>query len=947
MVRIKPTHDESKLFDFKGIKQRFFDLNKQRLQRAKQDMRQRQLDFLELLPTLYHINHPLLPGYISKQTPTGIPDYSPTAQALRLAKRMAKSFSYKSRAYRHYAIHAIYIMGSTGTIAYSDTSDLDIWICYEGKLSSEQVELLQQKSDAITEWAQSQDIDASIFLVDPERIRTGQQDNLSSEGVGSALHYLLLEEFYRSSFLLAGRYPIWWLVPPQHEHNYDEFVADIKLKRYVHSRDHIDFGGLSRVPAGEFYGATLWLLYKGINSPYKSVLKILLMEAYASEHPDIDLLGLRFKQAIYNGENELNKLDPYLMMMRKVEEFLIKQQDHERLELARRCFYIKINERLSENNNKREHHWRRQLTAELIYAWNWHTSQLFMLDSKADWKIQRVSEERSSLIQVFTQSYRFLSDFARSNANTNIINSTDLNVLGRKLYAAFERKAGKIDIIYCGITAHLHETHLSIHRLHDDDGRFFWIAFNGVVNENEVAHLPPLKRAYSIIELLAWLFFNKIITPNTVTSIYGYGSDFSEKELNIIIADMLKLFDDDLLNQDNITELKQPATILQVCTIINAGVDPFLSHTRRGEHLTSNRTDSLRYGGRLENLVTTIDQIIVTSWHEVLTFHYSGIDGLFQCLQDYMNWAPPGNNLRPPRINAHSHSCYRGDAIAQRTETLFETIFDCFYTGNKDINNVQYVMGIEWDYYVLYMKNGYLEYLEAGNLQQLKQYLSAPSNGFKHVVFDPQTLNDDALSVIYAQNKPNEIQCYFLIKNEQVNTYIIDEKGSLYHQQSPFYDAMSLINHYQQFFAAVQRRMSFYIKQRVPGKELYPIRYHYLEPDHNKGWRIINHRSNNLFKPKSYLSLQVIVDRVDDEIIFRIYCNDREFSTVSHGRNLYTGVAEHILKLRQNKDNYPIYITDIDIAPTLLDYVHTDMQTIHYLAYKNQIESRLLSIIES
>ena len=41
---------------------------------------------------------------------------------------------------------------------------------------------------------------------------------------GSTQHNLLLEEFYRTSILVAGRYPMWWVVPPQFEKNYDEFI---------------------------------------------------------------------------------------------------------------------------------------------------------------------------------------------------------------------------------------------------------------------------------------------------------------------------------------------------------------------------------------------------------------------------------------------------------------------------------------------------------------------------------------------------------------------------------------------------------------------------------------------------------------------------------------------------------------------------------------------------
>ena len=168
MAKQAPRFDDESVFDFKEIKQRFLDLNKARLRRTLGELRQRQREFVDLLPLLYHINHPTLPGYVSKTTPAGIPEYSPSNETLNLSKRISKSFAYKKRAYRRYHIQALYLMGSTGTIAYSSKSDFDIWICYDSSLKQEQINSLKQKSLAIEEWAQTLDIDAHIFLVNPE-----------------------------------------------------------------------------------------------------------------------------------------------------------------------------------------------------------------------------------------------------------------------------------------------------------------------------------------------------------------------------------------------------------------------------------------------------------------------------------------------------------------------------------------------------------------------------------------------------------------------------------------------------------------------------------------------------------------------------------------------------------------------------------------------------------
>lgn len=55
-------------------------------------------------------------------------------------QRLSRGFEYKKKAYREFSIDAIYLMGSSGTIAYNDKSDFDIWICHNESLDAELVE---------------------------------------------------------------------------------------------------------------------------------------------------------------------------------------------------------------------------------------------------------------------------------------------------------------------------------------------------------------------------------------------------------------------------------------------------------------------------------------------------------------------------------------------------------------------------------------------------------------------------------------------------------------------------------------------------------------------------------------------------------------------------------------------------------------------------------------
>ena len=231
---------------------RFLAINRGRLRRVENNLTPRQRDFLDILPVLFHINHPLLPGYISKTTPFGICDYLPSSSTLRTAKRVCRSFEYDRRSAPKLLIRGLYMMGSPGTIAYSRTSDLDMWLCHDPELEPQATEQLKEKPLKIEEFAEDIGLEVYFFVFDAESLTRGETLPLSNESSGSSQHYLLLDEFYRSSLLVAGLKPLWWRVPSSRDADYDDFIRDAFERRLIDRRDYIDFGGLSSIPAEEF-----------------------------------------------------------------------------------------------------------------------------------------------------------------------------------------------------------------------------------------------------------------------------------------------------------------------------------------------------------------------------------------------------------------------------------------------------------------------------------------------------------------------------------------------------------------------------------------------------------------------------------------------------------------------------------------------------------------------
>ena len=93
----------------------------------------------------------------------------------------------------------------------------------------------------------------------------------------------------------------------------------------------------------------------------------------------------------------------------------------------------------------------------------------------------------------------------------------------------------------------------------------------------------------------------------------------------------------------------------------------------------------------------------------------------------------------------------------------------------------------------------------------------------------------------------------------------------------------------------------------------------------------------------SFLDVQVIGDLDDNRNgSLSIFCGNREFSALEYGENLFHEVARYITERRSSGNHYPIYITDIDVSPTMLNSDGLDgVQSIHFLNYKKRIESLL------
>lgn len=937
---IRPDLDEG--IDRKVLSQlraRFLKLNEGRMARAMEGLSTRQQTVLALLPMFFHVNHPLLPGYVSSSTPAGLSNYEPEANTLAEAQRLTRSFSYKPRHGSNppRPIHGLFLMGSLGTLAQADQSDMDVWVCHATDLGENELNELRKKCQLLEVWAASQGAEAHFFLIDAPRFVRGERDTqLSSEDCGTSQHYLLLDEFYRTAIWLAGRTPIWWLVPVYEEASYDRYTHTLMSKRFIRADETLDLGHLAYIPPGEFIGAGLWQLFKGIESPYKSVLKLLLIEVYASEHPRVHCLSLRFKQAVFANQLDLDELDPYVVVYRRIEEYLTARGELERLELVRRALYLKVNRKLT--GSSRTPSWQRSLLERLAREWQWDARQLALLDSRSQWKVRQVSAERRALVSELNYSYRFLTQFARTEQTVSLINKRDLNVLGRRLYAAFERKANKVEFVNPGIAPDLAEDTLTLVYAANkkEPGQTQWGSYNGSLTAHEWEHFAPIKRSRQLLELLTWCHRNGVIDSSTRLALHPGSSDMSEFELFNLLGSLQQSI---ALPLTTVAEepLLRASVPSEVLILVNVGVDPLKHHRDLNILMTTERTDSLSYAGVRENLVLTLDQITLNSWNEVLVNRFDGPHALLDCLRDYLNNLP--NGPRQPKLRVRCFCHNRAQFIAQRVEDLLDTAQNLLLSQL----NHRYLIQVQQHYHVMELVPGQVKHIALATLPALVDYLGAERTRYSPLHLDPMALEDQDLALILPMGQPDCIQVFYRVHDDQADVYVLDEFDALWQQRLPYHDDQSLLVPVQRFLQAIlYRRDALQPLNTVQPMDI--IYYQLLPSGPVRARRVEARPAPQTPANKPFYDVQAIVGKAaPGKVHITLYCNQREFSELEHGDQLFKVVAREIVEQRRETERYRCYITDMDLTGLLGDGQSSSNV---YLRYKSDLERALNEALE-
>lgn len=613
--------------------QRLDNLNRQRTERALAVMDLQSQRVFRLIPSLFHFNHPLIPGFYDSQVPSGVWGFEPEDVQQQMIDDMELTLGQKLTVAAEPQILALYTMGSTSSIGQSTSSDLDIWVCVSSSMNEDNRERLSNKCALITDWAKTQGVEANFFLMDEERFRHNQSDEMTGENCGSSQHLLLLDEFYRSAVRLAGKRLLWQIVPPEMEACYDDYVQELCSKDYINCSDWIDFGRLNHIPAEEYFGASLWQLYKSIDSPYKSVLKAILLESYSWEYPHTQLLSIDTKRRFFTHEPDLYSLDAYYLMLEKVTRYLERTGDFARLDLVRRCFYLKTHEKLSRQPSPGSVAWRREALDDLISKWQWDTDTIESLDNRRNWKVEQVKVMHTRLLDALMQSYRNLIQYARRNNITSSISPQDISILARKLYAAFEVLPGKVTLLNPQISPDLHEPDLTFVEVRS--GRTNpagWYLYKAPLTPYRMVGQKVLEHNEYLSKIVAWAFFNGLITESTRLHAMVRDADIDIDKFYQMVSDLRNTFSMHK-SRPTMQALASPCEIRQLAMFINFENDPTMEIEGRALKVDLKNVDMLSFGEESRCLIGSVDLVYKNSWQEVRSLHFRGETAMLDALK--------------------------------------------------------------------------------------------------------------------------------------------------------------------------------------------------------------------------------------------------------------------------------------------------------------------------
>jgi adenylate cyclase class 1 len=531
--------------EMEKIHRAFLGYNFQRIELSMDTLLPEQVELFELIPQLIHSNRALFPQENPIQNaPAGISGYHPSLQVLQLMEKYFQILEPADSKEDSPKIEGLYTIGSTGTIAQSRDSDIDYWICIDdSKIGEEPLERLQAKLSGIEKWAYERfNTELHFFVVPLSKVREDLFGGSDAESSGSAQGKILKEEFYRTMILVAGRVPLWCTIPPWAKETYYKHFN--KASSQFH-KGYLDLGNASPIPKGEYFGASIWQLLKGLKSPYKSVMKMALLEKYMKIGDEQSgLLCNRLKADWASGTYNLRQMDPYLLLFEGVLDYYQKTKQKDVVSLLQVCFFLKLGIQSIKDLDASVIPTRKNLVSDYINRWNWNESYVHDLGSYREWPFERIFKLSTRINKFMVGAYEKLSrSLQKSTDDKILIMPEDLTILGRKMFVQFSKQPHKVEKLpLIGHGRHLFKQLYVQYARNGNQTGTWQLVHQKKDTQTLQTYDEVLKELHRIEELVAWLVRNDLFTSTASLQLMPNPSPVSIQDLLDFVTELNGFF---------------------------------------------------------------------------------------------------------------------------------------------------------------------------------------------------------------------------------------------------------------------------------------------------------------------------------------------------------------------------------------------------------------------
>ncbi len=520
---------------------KFFRQNKRSQLTALDIFNPRQSDLFQMIPYLLHKNV-MLKGIKQKlhpDTPYGVHDYYPDSETLGIISKY--SIGKRPVGSKGIAIEGVFTIGSIGSVAQTDDSDIDYWICIrEDRLSANKIKLLEKKLQILERYAQQEfRIQVTFFIVDVNRAKNNDFGSSSFESSGSAQSLLLKEEFYRTMIHVAGKIPLWAVLPTAICKEYYERIFKL-ISSFPNLSRYIDLGDINAIPPGEFFGATIWQLFKSLKSPFKSIIKMASLEKSINESGKKPLLCNLVKDEWMNsGLNlRLAQNDAYYILLKHLLSYYNDAGDKNSVLLLLTCFYLKLGISKETEIENTIFGLRKSLLEKCIEEWNFSKENMFAAGKFKTWPYQKVATLSATLESYMINKYKIVNKaFDKADKKGVQISPEDRTVLGRKVFSELSKQSGKIQKVL--LVSASHTFFYGLH-LKNIQGSGKWELLSKRTKGQGTQ--DRMIEAETIEEISAWLILNQIYDPSGIINLIPNPTPVNADDLKKLFTTMHKFF---------------------------------------------------------------------------------------------------------------------------------------------------------------------------------------------------------------------------------------------------------------------------------------------------------------------------------------------------------------------------------------------------------------------